>query len=43
MGLDDGMHVGELKDSVTSLEKTTIAGLHALEKGGLRNALYKCR
>ncbi|GAX61439.1 pyrroline-5-carboxylate reductase [Candidatus Scalindua japonica] len=39
MVLESGMHVGELKDSVTSPGGTTIEGLHALEKGGLRSTL----
>ncbi|MFQ5962840.1 MAG: pyrroline-5-carboxylate reductase [Candidatus Scalinduaceae bacterium] len=39
MVLKSGMHTGELKDSVTSPEGTTIEGIHALEKGGIRNAL----
>ena len=39
MVLEAGMHIGELKDSVTSPGGTTIEGLHALEKGGLTNAL----
>jgi pyrroline-5-carboxylate reductase len=39
MVLESGMHIGELKDLVTSPGGTTIEGLHALEKGGIRNAL----
>ena len=39
MLLSTGLHPGSLKDSVTSPGGTTIAGLHAMEIGGVRAAL----
>src|SRR5439155_6279553 len=39
MVLEAGYHTGQLKDMVTIPAGTTIAGLHALERGGLRAAL----
>ena len=39
LALESGKHPGELKDQVTSPGGTTMSGLHALEKGGLRTTL----
>ena len=39
MHLETEMHPGQLRDMVTSPGGTTIAGLHALEREGIRNAM----
>ena len=37
--IETGQHPGQLKDNVTSPGGTTIAGIHAMETGGVRAAL----
>ena len=39
--LETGMHPGALKDMVSSPGGTSIAGVHALEEGGIRHTLIK--
>ncbi len=42
MMLESGEHPAQLKDRVTSPGGTSIAGIHALEKGAVRNAVIDC-
>ena len=39
MQLETGLHPGVIKDSVCSPNGTTIRGVHAMERGGVRNAM----
>ena len=41
MALETGKHLGQLRDEVTSPGGTTIAGLHALEKGMFRGTVME--
>jgi len=42
MLLETGRHTGQMKDMVTSPGGTAIAGLHQLERGGLRGLIMDC-
>jgi len=41
LALEGGKHLGQLRDEVTSPGGTTIAGLYALEKGGMRGIVME--
>ncbi|MFQ5683031.1 MAG: pyrroline-5-carboxylate reductase [Candidatus Binatia bacterium] len=41
MALESGKHLGQLRDEITSPGGTTIAGLYALEKGGMRGTVME--
>lgn len=41
MALESGRHLAQLRDEVTSPGGTTIAGLYALEKGGMRGTIME--
>ncbi|MCI0410696.1 MAG: pyrroline-5-carboxylate reductase, partial [Acidobacteria bacterium] len=41
MLVESGRHPAELKDTITSPGGTTVAGLHAIERGGLRGTLME--
>ncbi len=41
MLVESGRHPAELKDTITSPGGTTLAGLHAIERGGLRGILME--